>query len=304
MTETIASADDGTLDWREFLTERPPGTRARVDRAAYLQKNTRSVTVRGPELQLYCDGRCQCFTFCQQTEGAIGRLFGGVQRNPPSQPVSPVGPDNLPYDTILGYTCEKCGRVVKSFSVRFWSIAASSEEADFADVQKIAEWPPFEPRTPGKVMSLVGPDRDLFLKGRRAEIEGLGVGAFSYYRRIIEGQKNRLLDEIIRVARHVGAAPETVALLDAAKVETQFKKAVESVKDAIPPALYIKGHNPLTLLHGALSEGLHNASDEQCLLAANDIRLILFEFAERLTEAMKGQKELDEALSRLVNRKN
>ena len=75
------------------------------------------------------------------------------------------------------------------------------------------------------------------------------------------------------------------------------------MKDAIPRDLYIKGHNPFTLLHSALSEGLHDASDEECLVAANDIRLILFEFAERLTEAMKERKELDETLSRLVNRK-
>ena len=86
-------------------------------------------------------------------------------------------------------------------------------------------------------------------------------------------------------------------------MEIQFSKAVENVKTAIPEVLFIKGHNPLTLLHSALSEGLHEVSDEMCLVAASDIRLILFEFAERLTEAMTDQKELNEALSRLVNRK-
>jgi hypothetical protein len=170
------------------------------------------------------------------------------------------------------------------------------------DVQKIAEWPPFAPRIPSKVISLVGPDRDLFLKGRRAEIEGFGVGAFAYYRRIIEDQKNRFLDEIIRVARRIGASADSIARLEAAKVETQFSKAVESVKNAIPRVLYIKGHNPFTLLHDPLSEDLHTASDDVCLRAASDIRLLLVAFAERLTEAMKEQKELDEALTRLLNR--
>ena len=149
------------------------------------------------------------------------------------------------------------------------------------------------------MISLVGPDRDLFLKGRRAEIEGLGVGAFSYYRRIIEEQ-NRLLDEIIRVAHHLGVSTEIIIRLEDAQREVQFSKAVENVKDAIPRVLYIKGHNPFTLLHSALSEGLHDTSDEEYLVAANDIRLILVAFAERLTEAMQEQKELDEALSRLV----
>ena len=42
-------------------------------------------------------------------------------------------------------------------------------------------------------MKLVGPDRDDFLKGRRCENQGLGVGAFIYYRRVVENQKNRIL---------------------------------------------------------------------------------------------------------------
>jgi hypothetical protein len=306
MTDATASPDRDrdTLDWRDFLVDRPPGTRAHVDRAAYAQQPHPSpAVVHLPELQLYCDGACKNISYCKGQQFAIGKLFGGIEREqlPTGNYVEPT--KNVPHDVVLCYSCEKCGRVVKSYSVRFWSVAASWQERELVDVQKIAEWPFFSPRTPSKVTSLVGPDRDLFLKGRRAEIEQLGIGAFSYYRRIVEGQKNRLLDEIIRVARHLGVPAKNLARLEAAKVETQFSKAVDSVKEAIPPVLYIKGHNPFTLLHGALSEGLHAASDEKCLVAASDIRLILVEFAERLTEAMKDQKELDEALSRLVNPK-
>ncbi|QDV35122.1 hypothetical protein ElP_30240 [Tautonia plasticadhaerens] len=77
---------------------------------------------------------------------------------------------------------------------------------------------------------------------------------------------------------------------------------MDSVKDAVPDALRINGHNPFTLLHSALSEGLHDASDEYCLRLANAIRLVMVEFAERLAEVMKDQKELNDALNRLLNR--
>ncbi len=304
MAAIITSSDKEPLDWRDFLTDRPPGTRASVDRAAARQApNQHQVLLVVPELQLHCDGKCQCVAFCKGNTQAIGRLFGGCQGAAIGQYGPPAGAGNLPYDALLNYSCEKCYRVVKSYALRFWSVAVSPNEVEFVDVQKLAEWPPFSPRTPGKVTSLIGPDRDLYPKGRRAEMEGLGVGAFSYYRRIIEGQKNRFLDEIIRVARHLNAPVDTITTLETAKGETQFSKAVASVKDAIPPTLYIKGRNPFTLLHGALSEGLHDATDDECLVAASDIRLILVEFAERLTEAMKEQKELDEALTRLMNRK-
>jgi hypothetical protein len=153
-------------------------------------------------------------------------------------------------------------------------------------------------------MSLVGPDRELYLKGRRAEAEGLGVGAFAYYRRIVEDQKNRLLDEIIRVARHTKAPADAIARLEAAKTETQFGRAVDEVKDVIPSSLLIKGRNPLTLLHGALSRNLHGASDEECLQVAHAIRLILVEFAERLGQALKDERELNDAIDRLLNRQS
>src|SRR3954447_9431495 len=98
-----------------------------------------------------------------------------------------------------------------------------------------------------------------------------------------------------------------VAHLEAAKGETQFSKAVAEVREALPPGLFIKGHNPLTLLHTALSRGLHGSSDEECLQAANDIRVVLVELAEKLTRALEDEKEVEDALngwSRPLRRKS
>src|ERR1700682_1835842 len=122
MTETIASSDDGTLDWRDFLTDRPPGTRTPVDRAAYVPKYGGAIiNVCVPELQVYCDGTCQCIAYCNGGTKATGKLFGGSDREPFLKPSRPT--DDMPYDAVLCYACEKCGRVVKRYAVRFWSIA-------------------------------------------------------------------------------------------------------------------------------------------------------------------------------------
>jgi hypothetical protein len=72
--------------------------------------------------------------------------------------------------------------------------------------------------------------------------------------------------------------------LTAAKNETQFTRAVEVVKHGIPQALLVNGHNPLTLLHKALSEGLHAQTDEECLELATAIRVVLADLVERLKE--------------------
>jgi hypothetical protein len=139
----------------------------------------------------------------------------------------------------------------------------------------------------------------LFLRGRRCENQGLGIGAFVYYRRVVEDQKNRILAEIIKVAQTISAPPEAIVALEGAQKEHQFSKAIDSVKDAIPQRLLIDGQNPLALLHAALSKGLHNRSDEMCLEVATDIRLILAELAELLGHALKDERELKEAVARL-----
>jgi hypothetical protein len=52
----------------------------------------------------------------------------------------------------------------------------------------------------------------------------LGIGAFVYYRRVVENQKARILDEIIKVSEKIGASTEVIATLTTEKSEIQFKK--------------------------------------------------------------------------------
>jgi hypothetical protein len=115
-------------------------------------------------------------------------------------------------------------------------------------------------------------------------------------------KKNRILDRIISVAEKLSSPSGSITALKQARVESQFSKSVELAKDAIPQSLLINGHNPLTLLHSALSAGLHDQTDERCLEIAHDIRVVLIELSDRLTQALKDERELTEALSRLMRR--
>jgi hypothetical protein len=156
------------------------------------------------------------------------------------------------------------------------------------------------PPTPSRLISLIGADRDLFLKGRRSENQGLGIGAFVYCRRVVEDQKNRIIDQTIKVAEMIDAPAHTITALKNAQKERQFSKAVETIRDAIPQRLLIAGQNPFTLLHAALSRGLHEQTDEKCLELAADIRVILVELSELLGHPLKDERELKEAVARLA----
>ena len=52
------------------------------------------------------------------------------------------------------------------------------------------------------------------------------------------------------------------------------------IKHGLPSALFIRGENPLKLLYGVLSDGLHDQDDVYCLDLATSIRLVLTELAE------------------------
>ncbi|WP_439426803.1 hypothetical protein [Stenotrophomonas sp. T8] len=197
------------------------------------------------------------------------------------------------------YVCCDCSSSSKVFALQIKRMIGDQGGITF-QAMKFGEEPAFGPPIPAKAMTLVGPDRDAFLKGRRAESLGLGVGAFAYYRRVIENQKGRLFDEFIRVLRATLPNDPVIDDLERAKKETQFSKSLQSIKHAIPTSLLINGQNPISLLHTALSEGIHALEDEECLEYATAIRTILFETSNRLASAMSDNSELSKAITLLT----
>jgi hypothetical protein len=267
-----------TLTQQELLEQAPPGRMALVSNFEAPDRQG-TIRINVPEITLHCS-ECNGDRFFASTEQGA---FVGKREST---------------DTFLNYVCRNCRRSFKTFALG----AAFDEQAKSWKVFKYGEDPAFGPPTPSRAITLIGPDREQFLKGRRCENQGLGVGAFVYYRRVVENQKNRIFDEIIRVSRHLGAEEVLMIELEEAKKETQFTKAVEAIKHALPQSLLVNGHNPLLLLHSALSAGVHELTDDQCLELAASARVLLIEFAERMAQAMKDEAELTNAIQRLARR--
>lgn len=284
--------ESGGIDMREFLESTPPGKpvkikdlrkldESKVNRAmAAYAGGVFPTAVSTPDIQLHC-GSDLC--------GGI-RSFSCSQNHPFSGNIT---------NCFLYYQCRNCKTTAKTFSL---ALITPGVRDHAGTGTKYGEIPPFGPPTPSRLITLLRPDQEIFLKGRRSENQGLGIGAFGYYRRVVENQKNRLLDEIIRVAQRINAPQPTLDTLRAAQKETQFSKAMNMVKDSLPQSLLIQGHNPLTLLHDALSNGLHAQTDEECLAFATSIRVILEELAEKTAAALKDHAELKTALSRFLTR--
>lgn len=268
----------------EFLEGTPPN---KVSHISNLSKykvvgNTYRNVMLTPEVQLHCPSEsCNGVRFFRCVSGAGAHLE--------------VAYENM----YLIYRCSNCQSFLKTFSL---SVRLDAHQQPTGELCKFGEIPAYGPQTPPRLVKLIGPDRETFLKGRRCENQGLGIGAFIYYRRVVENQKNRILGEIIKVSEKLGAPAVKVETLKQAIAETQFSRALDMAKDVIPESLLINGHSPILLLHSALSEGVHALSDEDCLDMASSVRVVLVELSDRLSQALKDEAELSKALSTLMNR--
>jgi hypothetical protein len=272
-----------SITFVEFLESRPPSQMDDVIALFGVETSPagrRYLQLRTPDLKLYCS-----------TEICAGvRVFRRIEDLEVIE-----GETSL----FLSYLCSNCQKQKKIYSLHV--VPKEPRFQNAGRCYKYGELPMFGPHTPARLMRMLGAESQYFLKGRRCETQGLGIGAFAYYRRVVENQKNQIIGEIVRVSEKIGAPREQLQKLEEARNETRFSAAVSLVKDALPPVLLINGQNPLTLLHTALSDGVHDQTDKHCLELAHDIRVVLVELSDRLGQALKDEAELSAAVGRLMN---
>jgi len=281
------------ITFKDILQDLPPGEYFDVPDAVYETPKPSMggdekmlMAVSTPDLQLHCDSdKCNGVRLFQYNQFPFYYEFREVE-----------GGDTCYDNVYIEYLCQNCKENIKSFAIMFIKIF---DDKKTADLIKFGEYPFYGPHIPSKLVSLIGPDRELFLKGIKCESQKLGIAAFSYYRRVIENQKNRLIDNIANVLTNLKVDKEALVLLENAKNEIQFKTSMNKLKPYLPKELLIHDSNPLVLLHKSLSVGLHGLTDEECLEYAHSIRVVLTELADRLKSLLADHNELKRALKNL-----
>jgi hypothetical protein len=202
--EAQTDSEPPSLLFGAFLESVPPGQLRRINnfRGVHFDsvKGKKIAYVSLPQVVLYCASD-EC------NGDRVFRASAGRMELPPVGGIQ---------DKVVYYRCSNCERSLKTFALRM----VFRRDEEVGECIKFGEFPPFGPPTPTRLLRMFGTDRDIFLKGRRCENQGLGIGAFSYYRRIVESHKNQIFDEVIRVAKKV--APGMVETFECAKSENHF----------------------------------------------------------------------------------
>lgn len=270
----------------DFLQNTPPNQPVHISDLVDLYPGYEK-KINAPELRLHCSH-----------ESCNGDRFFRCLDLPNNR--KPLHKGTLNY-LYIRYQCDNCKKTQKIYSL---GAMIDRSQEPHGICFKFGEFPQYGPRVPPRLLKLIGPDSDMFKQGHRCESQGFGIGAFAYYRRVVENQKNRILEEIVKVSEKIEAPQDRIDTLREAIDETQFSKALKMTKDVIPESVLIDGHNPILLVHRALSRGVHELSDEECLKRARTIRLVLSELSENLSVILKNKAELTKAISTLMHDEN
>ena len=203
-------------------------------------------------------------------------------------------PDN-DHLALVQYTCAGCDSANQFFFLRI------TESGD--TITKIGQYPTWSIAVPKALEQALGNRVEFYRKGLASEAVGYGIGAYGYYRRVVEEIIDELLDGIGTLIEEESRKQEYMIALAQTKSTRQTEEKARLVKDLMPGQVKVQGMNPLGILHTALSEGLHNRSDVECLYLAVEIRAALDFLITRLAQAKEEQKKFTDSMRRILEKK-
>jgi len=195
--------------------------------------------------------------------------------------------------------CQSCGHridiIINAFTDMEWTPTTAGASLY---MQKIGQYPAYSIEVQTEVSKyLTEDDLSFYKKAMISLSQNYGIGAFAYFRRIIENEIQRLIKSISEL-EFDGVDIIKQAFL---KYETdhQMSPMIDALNKHLPGSLTRLGDNPIKLLHQQLSEGIHGLTEEQCADKARHIDALLSYVIKVINEekfAFKGAMQAIQAL--------
>jgi len=191
------------------------------------------------------------------------------------------------------YCCTSCNVFYRYFLLKI--------DNDLSTVEKIGQYPPWDISIEKELKDVLNNSEKYYKNGKICESQGYGIGAFAYYRRIIEEIIDYLLDAIPELLEGKDKELYEEALKNVKQTKITSKK-IELVYDLLPPELNPEEFNPLKTIHEKLSKGIHKKSDEDCLKDAEILRETLLFIVRKILIESKKKKEFTEKMRKLLSK--
>lgn len=209
------------------------------------------------------------------------------------------------------YLCSACQESIRLFFIYFGTEKIKEKNEDGEDVErkvmsltKVGQNPSWSIEMDKELEKLLDDHTDFYKRGLICESQGYGIGAFAYYRRIVEEVIDGLLISIEELLTDPEEKREYDTALEKVKKTTVTQEKIDLVKDLLPDSLRPDGMNPLSALHSALSEGLHAEDEDTCLEYAEAVRDSLVFLVNRLVRTKAENKSFSASMRKLLDKKN
>lgn len=196
--------------------------------------------------------------------------------------------------TEVRYVCSACNKYLRIFSLKF--------DNKGSYIMKVGQEPPWDISVDKNLLKALGNYGDYYKKGLICESQGYGIGAYAYYRRVVEEVIDELLDSILDLIEDKEKDKYKQALEKTKKTRVAQEK-IDLVKDLLPTSLRPSGMNPLSVLHDCLSEGLHGKSDEECLELACNVKDTLIYLLNQIIRDKEAKKTFTESMKKILEKK-
>lgn len=202
----------------------------------------------------------------------------------------------------IRYMCSSCHRFVRIFSVYFRYGKPNKNGDCNLYLEKVGQYPAWSIDIDKELEKILGSKAEFLKKGLINESQSYGIGAFGYYRRIVE----EIIDELLDMIEPLVDPSEQQAYKDAlekTKNTRVTQEKIDLVKDLLPASLKPDNINPLGVIHSALSEGLHSSSDEECMTQAEIIRDSLTFLVNQVIKTKNESKNFTDGMRKLLGKK-
>lgn len=165
-------------------------------------------------------------------------------------------------------------------------------------IEKVGEYPQKEAQVSKEFTKYF--DREScnwYYKAKKMLYENMGIGAFAYYRRIVEKELIHFMTDISNLDN--SSSDELKKLIDEYEKTNKVHLLYENTYKHLPPSLQGLGENPLKLLYQQTSKGLHNLSEEECIDASILVDSLLEFTVKKINEEKHEVKAIREQLKKL-----
>jgi hypothetical protein len=294
----------------EFLQKSPLYQKVEID-----QKYFHPCTYEDLTFQFYCPNEKTIQTFKlilePQTfvESAANRLVGHEYINQ----LDPYKADkSIEFTHYFSGECQFCKSYKSHFLLNVFSdrpmpglsvlnrlsFGGQEEIEGKIYIRKIGQFPAYDISPDKEVYSFLNTDdKDFYKKALICISQSFGIAAYAYLRRITENEILRVVEALSEL--ELPESENIKKLYQNYKTNHQMSTLVEGVYQHLPESIKSLGINPLKVLHGHLSEGIHSDDEETCLKKAFAIDALLKFTIKKLNEEKTENKEIRNVLKSL-----